>query len=144
MGGNLQGGVFPGLPTSCFEHSSLTFVQSRATMSLMNRFKENIAPSRFLPLTTIEFEILLSLAGADRHGYAVMQEVEARSGGTLVLRPGTLYRAISRLLDGALIEELDEAPDPGLDDERRRYYRLTTLGREVAALEARRLARQVS
>jgi DNA-binding PadR family transcriptional regulator len=70
--------------------------------------------------------------------------VEARSGGALLIRPGTLYRAISRLVDDGLIEELAEAPDPDLDDERRRYYHLTARGREAASAEARRLARQVN
>jgi DNA-binding PadR family transcriptional regulator len=93
----------------------------------------------------MEFEILLSLAEGDRHGYAIMQDVSARSGDTV--RPGTLYRAISRLLESTLIDEVD-AGSPRLtaaaDDERRRYYALTLLGRRVAALEAQRLARQVS
>ena len=109
----------------------------------MNIVSGNRDPSSFLPLTTVEFEILLSLAAANRHGYAIMQEVEARSEGALILRPGTLYRAISRLLDDGLIAELNDAPAPG-SDERRRYYRLNPLGRKVLSLEARRLARQVS
>jgi DNA-binding PadR family transcriptional regulator len=109
----------------------------------MNRYAGNRDPVSFLPLTTVEFEILLSLAGEGRHGYAIMQDVEARSAGALVLRPGTLYRAISRLLADHLIEERDAPPGQDTDDERRRYYRLTPLGHEVSALEARRLARQV-
>ena len=106
----------------------------------MNIVAGNRDPISFLPLTTVEFEILLSLAGEGRHGYAIMQDVEARSAGSLTLRPGTLYRAISRLLTDRLIEERDAPADT---DERRRYYRLTPLGNEVSALEARRLARQV-
>jgi DNA-binding PadR family transcriptional regulator len=119
-------------------------------MFLVNALSKNRAAAELqaLPmLTSIEFEILLSLAGTDRHGYAIKQDIEARSGEAgeaLVMRPGTLYRAISRLLDAALIEELDEAPDPDADDERRRYYRLTARGEEAAKLEARRLARQVT
>jgi len=108
----------------------------------MNIFSGNREPGSFLPLTTMEFEILLSLAANALHGYAIMQEVESRSQGALVLRPGTLYRALGRLLDDGLVEEQD--PPRGDSDERRRYYRLTLLGRQVSSLEARRLARQVS
>jgi len=97
---------------------------------------------RFLPLTPVVFEMLLALASADQHGYTVMQEVERRTDGRIVLHPGTLYRALGRLLDTGLIEELDERPDE--DDERRRYYRLTPLGRAVARAEADRLAAQVT
>lgn len=99
-------------------------------------------PLSFLPLTPVVFEILLSLADEERHGYSIIREVGARTGAPL--RPGTLYRALGRLLDDGLVEELDERPDPGLDDERRRYYRMTTLGREVARAEARRLQDQVA
>ena len=109
----------------------------------MNILVGNRDPLSFLPLTTVEFEILLSLAGEGRHGYAIMQDVEARSAGSLTLRPGTLYRAISRLLTDRLIEERDAPADADSTDERRRYYRLTSLGQDVASLEARRLARQV-
>jgi len=101
-------------------------------------------PSRFLPLTPVAFEIALALADGDRHGYQIMQEVERRTDGRIALHPGTLYRALSRLLDEGLIEELDERPDPRLDDERRRYYRLTALGKAVARAETDRLASQVS
>ena len=99
-------------------------------------------PHTFLPLTSVVFEILLSLADGERHGYSILREVGDRSGTPL--RPGTLYRALGRLLDGALVEELDERPDPELDDERRRYYRLTPLGHDVARAEARRLEGQVT
>jgi DNA-binding PadR family transcriptional regulator len=98
---------------------------------------------RFLPLSPVVFEILLALALEDRHGYTILQEVERRTEGAIVLHPGTLYRALGRLLDGGLVDEIEERPDPALDDERRRYYRLTALGRAVAAAEARRLASQV-
>jgi len=98
---------------------------------------------RFLPLTAVVFEILLALADGERHGYDVMQDVERRTGGQIVLHAGTLYRALSRLLDQALIQELDERSDPS-GDERRRYYRLTPLGRAVARAEAARLASQVN
>ena len=89
----------------------------------------------------MEFEILLSLAGGDLHGYAIIQDIGERSGGTLTVRPGTLYRAISRLLDAGLIEEV--AAHGGGDDERRRYYSMTKGGRQVAAVESQRLARQL-
>jgi DNA-binding PadR family transcriptional regulator len=106
----------------------------------MDRFR----PESFLPLTPVAFEILLALTDAERHGYSIMREVETRAGGLVSLHPGTLYRALARLLEAGLIEELDERPDPEHDDERRRYYRLTRRGVEVARAEAERLARQVS
>ncbi len=91
-----------------------------------------------LPLTPVVFEILLALADTPRHGYAVMQEVEARSGTRL--RAGTLYRAINRMLQEGYIEEVTDRDRPESDDERRRYYRLTNIGRRVATAEAQRLA----
>jgi DNA-binding PadR family transcriptional regulator len=91
----------------------------------------------FLPLTSVVFEILVTLASGDRHGYSILTEIRDRSGEAL--RVGSLYRAIGRLLEDGLIEELDERPDPEVDDQRRRYYRLTDLGRRVAGAEARRL-----
>ena len=99
---------------------------------------------RFLPLTPVVLEIALSLAAGERHGYEIMQDVERRTDGTIVLHPGTLYRALGRLLDQKLIEELDERPAGEGDDERRRYYRLTALGHAVARAEVARLASQVS
>ncbi len=96
-------------------------------------------PSTFLPLPTATFHILLALRPGDSHGYAIMQEVERLSDGTVTLGPGTLYGAIKRLLAEGLIEETDERPDPELDDERRRYYRLTALGERVCASEIERL-----
>lgn len=102
------------------------------------------SPTSFLPLTPVVYEILLALADADRHGYAIMQEIEQRTNGTTSLRPGTLYRAVDRLLSSKLIEESDRRPDPDMDDERRRYYRLTTLGRRVVTAEAERLTRAVA
>jgi DNA-binding PadR family transcriptional regulator len=98
-------------------------------------------PESFLPLTTVVFEILVSLATADRHGYSIMADVRERTGEPLL--PGSLYRAIARLVDSGLVEELDERPDPELDDERRRYYALTSLGRAVAGAEALRLERRL-
>jgi DNA-binding PadR family transcriptional regulator len=95
----------------------------------------------FLPLHRDTFHILVSLADRDRHGYAVMQDVLDRTNGKLRLSPSSLYASIRRLLEEELIEELAERPDPAHDDERRRYYRLTRLGRDVAKAEARRLER---
>ncbi len=102
-----------------------------------------VDPMRFLPLTPAVFQILLAVADGEKHGYAIMQEVSARTGGKLRLGPGTLYGSIKRILEDGWIVESDERPDPALDDERRRYYRLTELGRKVAAAEAERLAELV-
>lgn len=95
----------------------------------------------FLPLRPIEFEILLALADEERHGYAIHKEVARRSAGQVVLEPGTLYRALRRLLESRLVAERRPAPS---EDERRRTYRLTDLGRRVAAAEAERMAALVS
>jgi len=91
-------------------------------------------------LTEPMFLILVSLAGDDRHGYAIMQEVEEETRGAVRLGPGTLYRSIKRLLGDGLIAESDRLPEPD-DDERRRYYRITDLGRRAARAEAERLER---
>src|SRR5579884_808203 len=93
-----------------------------------------------LPLPAATFHILISLAENDRHGYGVIQDIAARTGGTLRLSAGTLYRSIQRMLEQGLIIETEERPDPELDDERRRYYRITKFGRQVAAAEAARLS----
>ena len=98
-------------------------------------------PESFLPLHRDTFQILVSLADRDRHGYAVMQDVLERTNGALRFSPSSLYASIRRLLEKGLVEELDERPDPDHDDERRRYYRLSKLGRAVATAEARRLER---
>jgi DNA-binding PadR family transcriptional regulator len=92
-----------------------------------------------LPLPRAVFQILVALADQDRHGYAIMQDVAARTDGRMKLSPGTLYGSIKRMLDDGLIVEVDERPDPADDDERRRYYRLTRYGREVAQAETDRL-----
>jgi len=86
------------------------------------------------------FHILLAVADRERHGYAIMQDVKARTGGKLRLGPGTLYGTIKRLLADGLIEELDDRPAASADDVRRRYYRITRLGRTAASEEAARLA----
>ncbi len=101
------------------------------------------APEDFLPLTPSFFEILLTLSSGEAHGYAIMQQVVKRTGGRVRLLPGTMYRAFGRLQEQGLIEETGDRPDPGLDDQRRRYYRLTAAGRAVAAAEARRLSASV-
>jgi DNA-binding PadR family transcriptional regulator len=98
-------------------------------------------PDAFLPLPLAMFHILVAIADRERHGYAIMQDVAARTDGKLRLGPGTLYGSIKRMLHDGLIEELDDRPDPDRDDIRRRYYRITALGRRVAADEAARLAR---
>src|SRR2546428_10605667 len=92
-----------------------------------------------IPIRPVEFEILLTLAGEDRHGYAIMQEAERVSGGELRIEPGTLYRALHRMLRAGWVAESGRRPAADLDDERRRYYRLTPLGRRVAAAEPERL-----
>ena len=97
-------------------------------------------PRTLLPLTPAFFHILLALAGGDRHGYGIMQEVARATEGQMRLGPGTLYRSIRQMLEAGLIAEADERPDPAMDDERRRYYRLTGFGQRVASAEALRLA----
>ncbi len=98
------------------------------------------SPETFLPLKPVVFEILLALGDGDRHGYAILQQIEANSGGVVRLETGPLYRHLKKLLQDGLIEESDRRPGPGEDDERRRYYHLTPLGAGVLAAEARRLA----
>jgi DNA-binding PadR family transcriptional regulator len=100
--------------------------------------------ARFLPLPPATFHILLALGDDDRHGYAIMQDVAARTSGALKLGAGTLYRSIQRMLEQGLIHEISARPAPELDDERRRYYRITPFGRSVAKAEARRLARMLA
>lgn len=100
-------------------------------------------PQELLPLPPATFHILMSLAEEDRHGYGIIQDVAARTGGTLKLSAGTLYRSIQRMLDQGLLLETQERPDPELDDERRRYYRITPLGQAVARAEANRLTQLV-
>ena len=106
----------------------------------MDKFR----PDSFLPLTPVAFEILLALADGERHGYSILQEVETRSGGSVSLHAGTLYRALARLLESELIEELRQPPASTSDDERRRYYRLTARGVAVARAEVGRLEGQLA
>ena len=97
-------------------------------------------PDALLPLPVATFHILVAVADQDRHGYAIMQDVAARTNGALKLSPGTLYGSIRRMLDDDLIVELGDHQRPDEDDERRRYYRITPFGRAVAQAEAARLA----
>jgi DNA-binding PadR family transcriptional regulator len=99
-------------------------------------------PEDFLPLTPGEFHILLVLAGGDRHGYGIMQEIDTQTDGTIQLGPGTLYTAIKRLVERGWIEEID-AP-PTADDPRRKYYTLTKFGTRLVRAEANRLANAVN
>jgi DNA-binding PadR family transcriptional regulator len=98
-----------------------------------------------LPLPSATFHILLSIAEEDRHGYAIIQDVAVRTNGELKLSAGTLYRSIQRMLEQGLIIELAarQRPAPELDDERRRYYRITAFGEAVARAESRRLVQLV-
>lgn len=96
-----------------------------------------------LPLPAATFHILLALAEEDRHGYGIIQDVEARTGGELRLSAGTLYRSIQRMLEQGVIVETRDRPAPEDDDERRRYYRITALGAAAARAEARRLTQLV-
>jgi len=113
-------------------HMHLLQMHSRSTQSRPD-------PRSLLPLTPIVFQVLLALADADRHGYGIIREVDARTGGLIVLRTGTLYTVLKRLLEHELVEESDVRPHPEEDDERRRYYRVTPFGREVMQAEAQRL-----
>lgn len=96
-----------------------------------------------LPLPAATFHVLVALAEEDRHGYAIMQDVAARTSGTVKLSAGTLYRSVQRMLEQGLITEVSSRPAPEMDDERRRYYRITAFGRNVARAEARRLAQML-
>ena len=97
-------------------------------------------PEKMLPLTPAVFHILLALADGERHGYAIMRGVAQQTEGCIRMGPGTLYGTVKRMLADGLIEEADERPDPALDDERRRYYRLTDFGVKVASAEVRRMS----
>jgi len=96
-------------------------------------------PDSFLPLPPATFHILMAVAAEDRHGYAIIQDIEQRTDGALRLSAGTLYRSIQRMLEQGLLVETNHRPAPELDDERRRYYRITPFGTKVARAEANRL-----
>jgi len=104
---------------------------------------ERVQADEFLPLPLATFHILLAVAEDDRHGYGIIQDVEARTDGALRLSAGTLYRSIQRMLEDGLLVEARERPAPADDDERRRYYRITPLGTAVARAETARLSRLV-
>jgi len=99
----------------------------------------DVDSQRFIPLKTQWFHIMVSLAGGEQHGYGIMQDVRDRTAGKVRLWPATLYGSFKRLIEAGLIEESDERPAPELDDARRRYYRLTALGRRVLDAECERL-----
>jgi DNA-binding PadR family transcriptional regulator len=103
------------------------------------RKPKQASPSELLPLAPAVFHMLLCLAEGERHGYALKREIARRTDGRLTLGAGVLYGSISKMLALGLIEESDERPDPHLDDERRRYYRVTPFGRQVAQAEAARM-----
>jgi DNA-binding PadR family transcriptional regulator len=100
-------------------------------------------PASLLPLPSATFHILMALASEDRHGYAIIQDIEQRTDGALRLSAGTLYRSIQRMLEQGLLVETSDRPAPELDDERRRYYRITAFGAKVARAEANRLSELV-
>ena len=99
--------------------------------------------SRYLPLSLAEFQVLVALADGEKHGYAIGKEVARRTNRQVQLRAATLYTVIKRLLEDGLIDESSARPDPALDDERRRYYRLSERGRKVAVAESERLEETV-
>jgi DNA-binding PadR family transcriptional regulator len=101
------------------------------------------SPESFLPLKPVDLLILTMLAGGERHGYGVRQDIADHTGGTILLEAGNLYRSIRRMLDDGLLQESGRRPSQDIDDERRRYYRLTVLGRRVLAAEALRLRQLV-
>jgi DNA-binding PadR family transcriptional regulator len=96
-------------------------------------------PQSMLPLTPAMFHILLALTDGERHGYSIMQEIKAQTGGKVHIGPTTLYRSLKQMLEYGMIVETEERPDPALDDERRRYYRLTHFGWQVTLAEKLRL-----
>jgi len=98
---------------------------------------------QYLPLNHADFHIMLGLADTERHGYAIMLHVEELTEGAVRLGPGTLYTSIKRLLEARMIQESGERPDAEIDDQRRRYYRLTKLGRRVLAAETTRMERML-
>ena len=105
------------------------------------RAPRSVDPRSFLPLTPLAFQVLLAISDHPRHGYGIIREVEERTDDLIKLRTGTLYTLLQRLLDEGLIEESADRPHPDVDDERRRYYVVSTLGRSVMQSEARRLER---
>ena len=101
----------------------------------------NENPLGLVPLPVAQLHILLALATGDKHGYAIMREVEVLTEGTVTMGPGTLYGAVKKMLEAGLLEESDERPDPEMDDQRRRYYRMTGFGERVLDAEVERMER---
>lgn len=122
---------------------SLTQDAAGSTLSVADTAMPHSGHHSFLPLSTANLHILLALAAGDRHGYAIMQEVHQSTDGTIKLGPATLYRSIDGLLENKLIEESSYKPAKD-EDQRRKYYRLTALGRRVLIAESERLARVVA
>jgi DNA-binding PadR family transcriptional regulator len=106
--------------------------------------RKSFDPAPYLPLTSPMFQLLLALADGEKHGYAILKEVQRRTDGKVRLSAGTLYALIKRFVEEGLIVESDERPDVALDDERRRYYRLSENGRAVAVAEAERMEEAVA
>ena len=106
--------------------------------------RESLDIDRYLPLKPVAFQVLLSLSESERHGYGITQDIAARTSAKMRLEPGNLYRSLKTMLDDRLIEESERRPAPDLDDERRRYYRITPLGRKVALAEMARLEAMVA
>ena len=106
--------------------------------------RESLDVDRYLPLKPVAFQVLLSLSESERHGYGITQDIAARTSAKMRLEPGNLYRSLKAMLDDRLIEESEKRPAPDLDDERRRYYRITPLGRKVARAEMARLEAMVA
>ena len=118
------------------------YYTSRYNLALIKKTAER-DPEELLPLAGPVFQILVALADRERHGYGIMQDVARQTDDALQLGPGTLYGCLKRMLAAGLVEESDERPDPALDDERRRYYRMTALGKRVVRAEAQRLTSAV-
>ena len=106
--------------------------------------RESLDVDRYLPMKPVAFQVLLSLSESERHGYGITQDIAARTSAKMRLEPGNLYRSLKTMLDDRLIEESEKRPAPDLDDERRRYYRITPLGRKVARAEMARLEAMVA
>ena len=118
----------------------MTGGRNRGIISVADVYEPKFIIPRVPAADTPVFHILLALVGEERHGYGIMQDVARQTDGALQLGPGTLYGCLKRMLAAGLIEESDERPDPALDDERRRYYRLKPLGERAARAEAQRIA----
>ncbi len=111
----------------------------------MSATKSSKQPEELLPLSPAVYHILLALAdGKEKHGYSIMQEIGQQTEKKLKVGPTTLYRSIKHMLEAGMITEVGERPDAALDDERRRYYRLTSFGQEVALAETQRLAQALA